>query len=94
MASDCKCVRLHAPGDPPIELHHSPPKSYPLLAGSVRTLYPLCSNAHGIQHRLLNLMRAGDPHPPGFSKFHRQIAANTWANTDTTQPVPHTFTHE
>ncbi len=90
--SVCLCVTRHSPANPTIENHHYPPSSYPLAAGGKRLLIPLCSNAHGIQHRLLNLVRA-DPNAKlgAYSQFHRDILAYTLKNTDMNKPRPRTF---
>lgn len=92
----CPCVARHSPASPTTEVHHSPPTSYALREGGQRIEIELCSNAHGIQHRLLNEYRATNGRPPlwGYSAFHREMAARAWSQTDTTKPIPRTAAHE
>lgn len=97
MDSECKCVSRHSPANPPIENHHSPPSSYTLVADGVRKVIPMCSNAHGTDHRLYNLYRAQMPEPGQepigagrFSRYHRDIVALGWNQTDKTARIPRT----
>ncbi len=98
--TECQCVTRHSPANPPIEGHHYPPSSYPLKPGGKRLVLRMCSNAHGINHKLLNLYRAQMPEegqePKGagsFSRYHRDIAIYAWSQTDKSRPIPRTIAH-
>ena len=86
-------MKFHSPSNPPIEKHHYPPTAYPLKAGGVRLLIPMCASAHGIQHRVLNAMKGMEPgvYPRGTSAYHKTLADYTWANTDISKPIPRTL---
>lgn len=96
----CPCSSRHSPPVTPAELdvHHAPPKSWPLAAGATRKVVSVCATTHRRCHRLLNayVHAGGEPTRAvlnGFRPIERDLAAYAWANADHSGPdhLPYTL---
>lgn len=97
MASPCPCTGRHSPPITEAECddHHSPPRAWPLKPGGERVVFHACANSHRRAHTLTNRYRELGGPPPAkelrrYSAYVRRIAAHTWANADTSKPLPRT----
>jgi hypothetical protein len=95
--SPCPCSRRHSPPitEAECDVHHSPPKTYPLILGAEVVKVRLCANAHRIEHHLLNELRdTGVISAASRRRFPRvlvDMALAAWDKTDVTLPVPRTL---
>lgn len=96
----CPCSSRHSPPITAAEtdVHHSPPKSWPLAPGAVRKTVTVCATTHRRCHRLLNAyVHAGGPPALAlqatFRRLERDLAAYAWANADHSGPghLPYTL---
>lgn len=103
----CPCSARHSPPitDAELDVHHSPPKSWPLAKDEVgnvvgvRKVVTVCATTHRRAHRLLNAyVHAGSiPARAVLAQFRAielELAAWAWANADHSGPahLPYTLT--
>lgn len=99
----CPCSARHSPPitTAEVDVHHSPPKSWPLAADGTRKIVTVCATTHRRCHRLLNLyVHAGGPPAhavlAGFRPLERELAQWAWDNADHSGPghLPYTLDSE
>lgn len=96
----CPCTSRHSPPitAAEVDVHHAPPKSWPLAPGGTRKVVSICATTHRRCHRLLNLYVHAGGTPAlevikGFRPIERELAAYSWDNADHSGPghLPYTL---